>query len=64
MHAVKDKSQVLGEFLDIFLNEKGITLCTMVKAGDNGEPKYRWKVGGSFGFMLHDSQIGDGCILS
>lgn len=45
MHAVKDKSQVLGEFLDIFLNEKGITLCTMVKAGDNGEPKYRWKKG-------------------
>lgn len=29
MHAVKEKSQAIGEFLDIFLREQGIHLCRM-----------------------------------
>lgn len=45
MHAVKDKSQSIGEFLDLFLPEQGITLCTFREAGNNGEPPRRWKRG-------------------
>jgi len=29
LHAVKDKSQLLGEFIDLFLPSKGITLCIL-----------------------------------
>lgn len=45
MRTVTDKSQVVGEFIDVFLTEKNIALCTYQTAGNNGEPKYRWKKG-------------------
>lgn len=45
MHEVHDKSQAIGEFLDLFLREKGISLCTFREAGHNGEPPRRWKKG-------------------
>lgn len=38
-------SQKLGEFLDLFLPEKGLELCRYQESGDNGKPKYRWKDG-------------------
>lgn len=45
MHAVVQKSQAIGEFIDVFLTEKGIELCKYQKSGNNGKPQYRWKEG-------------------
>ncbi len=45
MKAVHEKSQAIGEFLDIFLSERKMELCTYQTAGNNGKPKYRWKDG-------------------
>lgn len=45
LQSVKAKSQVIGEFLDIYLREKGIVLCTFREAGNNGAEHYRWKDG-------------------
>ena len=43
MKAVHEKSQAIGEFFDIFLQEKGLTLCTFRLAGNNGKPRYVWR---------------------
>lgn len=45
MRAVTAKSQAIGEFLDMFCAEQGLTLCTFREAGDNGESPRRWKAG-------------------
>lgn len=45
MKAVQSHSQAIGEFLDIYCNEKGYELCQFRKAGDNGMPYRIWKTG-------------------
>lgn len=45
MKSVQSKSQAVGEFLDLFCAEKGLTLCTFRAAGNNGESPRRWKAG-------------------
>jgi hypothetical protein len=45
LRAIKDQSQTIGEFLEEFLPEQGLTLCKHRDAGDNGKPKYVWKEG-------------------
>ena len=45
MKSVAPFSQKIGEFLDIFLTEKRVELCKYQESGNNGKPKYRWKVG-------------------
>lgn len=57
MKAVQEKSQAVGEFLDVFLRERGYTLCTFRKAGNNGEPFRRWKKGVKTATL-------DGCLTS
>lgn len=46
MKSVHEKSQAIGEFLDLFLNhKKGIYLCSFRAAGNSGAPPYLWKKG-------------------
>lgn len=37
MAAIRDKSQVIGEFLDWLHNERGLTLATFIDDEDRGE---------------------------